>query len=46
MVAALGWGWRMGFFDFEAFYLEGWLSKNYEVLLVCKKVSPETCPEK
>ena len=24
------------FFDFEALYLEGWLSKGYEILLVCK----------
>ena len=28
-----------GFFNFEALYLEGWLSKSYEILLVCKKVT-------
>ena len=26
-----------GFFNFEAIYLEGWLSKSHEILLVCKK---------
>ena len=37
MVAALGWGWRQGFFDFEALYLEDLISKSYEISLVCKK---------
>ena len=27
----------LSFFNFEALYLEGWLSKRYEILLVCKK---------
>ena len=25
------------FFNVEAIYLEGWLSKSYEILLLCKK---------
>ena len=31
------------FFNFEALYLEGWLIKSYEILLVSKKGFRNSC---